>query len=71
MTSESGKTTTSTPSTTSTGAGAIPAGRKTARRYGSDFIVDILQQYGIPFAAFNPGASFRGIHDSLVNYLGN
>ena len=45
--------------------------RLTARRYGSDFIVDILRQYDIPFAAFNPGASFRGIHDSLVNYLGN
>ena len=45
--------------------------RLTERRYGSDFIVDILQQYGIPYAAFNPGASFRGIHDSLVNYLGN
>lgn len=41
------------------------------RRYGSDFIVDILRQYDIPYAAFNPGASFRGIHDSLVNYLGN
>ncbi|OIQ94198.1 benzoylformate decarboxylase [mine drainage metagenome] len=46
-------------------------GRLTARRYGSDFIVDILRQYAIPYAAFNPGASFRGIHDSLVNYLGN
>ena len=43
--------------------------RLTERRYGSDFIVDILQQYGIPYAAFNPGASFRGIHDSLVNGL--
>ena len=45
--------------------------RVTPRRYGSDFIVDILRQYGIPYAAFNPGASFRGIHDSLINYLGN
>jgi thiamine pyrophosphate-dependent acetolactate synthase large subunit-like protein len=45
--------------------------RLTPRRYGSDFLVDILQQYGIPYAAFNPGASFRGIHDSLINYLGN
>jgi len=45
--------------------------RLTPRRYGSDFIVDLLQQYAIPYAAFNPGASFRGIHDSLVNYLGN
>ena len=48
-----------------------PDQRLTPRRYGSDFIVDILRQYGIPYAAFNPGASFRGIHDSLVNYLGN
>ncbi len=45
--------------------------RLTERRYGSDFIVDILRQYRIPYAAFNPGASFRGIHDSLINYLGN
>lgn len=45
--------------------------RLTARRYGSDFIVDLLRRYQLPYAAFNPGASFRGIHDSLVNYLGN
>jgi len=45
--------------------------RSTARRWGSDFLVDLLRQYAIPYAAFNPGASFRGIHDSLVNYLGN
>src|SRR5436309_1579889 len=25
----------------------------------------------IPYVALNPGASYRGIHDSLVNYLGN
>ena len=49
----------------------LPSNRLTERRYGSDFIVDLIQQYDIPFAAFNPGASFRGIHDSLVNYLGN
>lgn len=41
------------------------------RKYGSDFIVDVLRHYDIHYAAFNPGASFRGIHDSLVNYLGN
>ncbi|TFL09388.1 thiamine pyrophosphate-binding protein [Pusillimonas caeni] len=45
--------------------------RLTPRRYGSDFIVDLLRRYQLPYAAFNPGASFRGIHDSLVNYLGN
>jgi thiamine pyrophosphate-dependent acetolactate synthase large subunit-like protein len=45
--------------------------RVSERKYGSDFIVDVIRRYGIPYAAFNPGASFRGIHDSLVNYLGN
>ena len=37
-------------------------------RYGSDYIVDILRALDIEYAAFNPGASFRGLHDSLVNY---
>jgi len=41
------------------------------RRYGSDIIVDLLQRYGIEYVSLNPGASFRGLHDSLVNYGGN
>ena len=40
-------------------------------RYGSDLIVDLLRRYEIPFVALNPGATFRGLHDSLVNYGGN
>lgn len=40
-------------------------------RYGSDLIADMLRNLEIPYVAFNPGATFRGIHDSLVNYLGN
>jgi len=39
--------------------------------YGSDVIVDLLKSLGIEYAAFNPGATFRGIHDSIVNYGGN
>ena len=39
--------------------------------YGSDLIVDMLKSLGIKYAALNPGASFRGIHDSLVNYNHN
>lgn len=39
----------------------------TAPRYGSDVIVDLLIEAGIEQVAFNPGASFRGIHDSLVH----
>ncbi|MBI4488728.1 MAG: thiamine pyrophosphate-binding protein [Deltaproteobacteria bacterium] len=40
-------------------------------RYGSDLIVDLLKVLGIEYVALNPGSSFRGIHDSLVNYNGN
>ncbi len=36
-------------------------------RYGSDAIVDLMIEAEIEHVAFNPGASFRGIHDSLVN----
>jgi acetolactate synthase I/II/III large subunit len=39
--------------------------------YGSDLVVDLLKQLGIEYVAFNPGASFRGLHDSLVNYNGD
>ncbi len=44
-----------------------------ARRpaYGSDLIVDLLWDLGIEYAALNPGATFRGLHDSIVNYGGN
>jgi thiamine pyrophosphate-dependent acetolactate synthase large subunit-like protein len=31
----------------------------------------MLRALDIPYLALNPGASFRGLHDSLVNYLGN
>ncbi len=41
------------------------------KRYGSDLIVDLLRRYEIPYVALNPGATFRGLHDSLVNYGGN
>jgi acetolactate synthase-1/2/3 large subunit len=40
-------------------------------RYQSDVIVDLLQGYQLPYVAMNPGASFRGLHDSLINYGGN
>jgi acetolactate synthase-1/2/3 large subunit len=43
----------------------------TGKRWGSDVIVDLLHAYGLPYAALNPGASYRGLHDSIVNYGGN
>ena len=39
--------------------------------YGSDVIVDLMKAYGIPYVSFNPGSTFRGLHDSIVNYGGN
>ena len=39
--------------------------------WGSDAVADTIRAIGIPWIAITPGASFRGLHDSLVNYLGN
>jgi thiamine pyrophosphate-dependent acetolactate synthase large subunit-like protein len=41
------------------------------RVWGSDAIAAVLRALDIPYVALNPGASYRGLHDSLVNYLGN
>lgn len=40
-------------------------------RFGSDVIAEAIRSLGIPYIALNPGASYRGLHDSLVNHLGN
>ena len=39
--------------------------------WGSDAIALALQSIGIDYVALTPGASFRGLHDSLVNFTGN
>ena len=39
--------------------------------WGSDAVADLLRALDIPYVALNPGASYRGLHDSLVNRLGN
>ena len=36
-------------------------------RWVSDAIVDLLVEAGVRHVSFNPGASFRGLHDSLAN----
>ena len=48
-----------------------PGGRYAKRAWQSDIIVDLIKHYGFPYIALNPGASYRGLHDSLVNYGGN
>jgi acetolactate synthase I/II/III large subunit len=42
-----------------------------SKRWASDVIVDLLHAYDLPYAALNPGASYRGLHDSIVNYGAN
>jgi len=42
--------------------------RKANTRYQSDVIVDMIKLYDFPAIPLNPGASYRGLHDSLVNY---
>jgi len=39
--------------------------------WGSDIAAEMLRRFGCPFISLNPGASYRGLHDSLVNHLGN
>jgi thiamine pyrophosphate-dependent acetolactate synthase large subunit-like protein len=39
--------------------------------FGSDAIAQVLRELDVPYIALTPGASFRGLHDSLVNFLGN
>jgi thiamine pyrophosphate-dependent acetolactate synthase large subunit-like protein len=47
-----------------------PAGTNVAG-YGSDVVAETLRALDIPYIALNPGASYRGLHDSIVNHLGN
>src|SRR5882757_8437565 len=59
---------------TAGGPGAIerPAlGNEPGDYWGSDAVALMLRELDIPYVALNPGASYRGLHDSLVNLLGN
>ena len=43
-------------------------GKKSNAQYGSDLMVEVLRELGIKYIALNPGASYRGLHDSMVNF---
>jgi thiamine pyrophosphate-dependent acetolactate synthase large subunit-like protein len=45
--------------------------RESEEFWGSDAAAAVLRSLDIPYIALNPGASYRGLHDSIVNYLGN
>ena len=39
-----------------------------SEKYGSDVIVDVIRELGVPYVTLNPGSTTRGLHDSIVNY---
>jgi thiamine pyrophosphate-dependent acetolactate synthase large subunit-like protein len=48
------------------------AGRGTgAIDWGSDAMAELLHRLDLRYIALVPGSSYRGLHDSLVNYAGN
>jgi thiamine pyrophosphate-dependent acetolactate synthase large subunit-like protein len=47
-----------------------PSGTNAAG-FGSDVVAETLRALDIPYISLNPGASYRGLHDSIVNFLGN
>ena len=63
------------------GPGAARSARETIRpatvevlttdRPGGDFMVDVIKTLDFEYVAANPGSSFRGLHESLINYGGN
>ena len=53
------------------GADGIDPSKNPGGRWNSDVIVDLMKRYKFPYISLNPGASFRGLHDSIVNYGNN
>jgi len=49
-----------------------PVGGSNAQlEWASDAMAEMIRRLDLKYVAMNPGASYRGLHDSLVNYLGN
>ena len=44
---------------------------KPQMKWGSDVVAEVTRQLDLKYIALVPGASYRGFHDSIVNYLGN
>src|SRR5262245_45728470 len=51
--------------------GVAPAMPRTRGPAGSDFMVDVIKTLDIEYVPSNPASSFRGLHESLINYGGN
>lgn len=51
--------------------GEVPRRGQSSGLWGSDVIAEAIRGLGFEYVALNPGSSFRGLHDSLVNHLHN
>lgn len=49
----------------------LPVPSSDAGVWGSDVFAEMLRRLNVKYVTLNPGSSFRGLHDSLVNRLGN
>jgi acetolactate synthase-1/2/3 large subunit len=55
-----------------TGGKSATGGRQyTITRPGADFMVDVIKSLDVEYVAANPGSTFRGLQEALVNYGGN
>ena len=46
----------------------LPEPERNAQRPGSDLMVQVLKDLGIEYVAGNPGSSFEGLQESIINY---
>ena len=58
------------PAVDAASAGTGPASLPPVRP-GSDFMIDVIKSLGFEYITVNPGANFRGLIESAVNYGGN
>src|SRR5579859_1836235 len=54
-----------------TGTPRAPAQSRIGGVPGSDFMVDVIKTLGIKYLPANCASSYRGIHESLIDYGGN
>ena len=60
-----------TPPSTGVERPTTPPAQRPPMAWGSDVVAELLSRLELPYLSLNPGASYRGLHDSIVNYLGN
>jgi thiamine pyrophosphate-dependent acetolactate synthase large subunit-like protein len=63
------------PQSAQLSADTDPPPRRPAARIvehpASDFMVDVIKSLGFDYVAANPGSSFEGLHESIINYGNN